>query len=114
MTKDTLRVATAILALTAAVFLGMTAGSTAAAEPAVVKAVAPDYPRAAERRDLEGYVIVSIDVDSDGNVTKVSVIDADNPGIFDSAAMRAVERWKFSSGDPVTGMKKKIVFQLQN
>ncbi|MEM7741197.1 MAG: energy transducer TonB [Pseudomonadota bacterium] len=103
------RTAAAFGALSAA----LVANGSAAAEPALLKAVPPDYPRAAERRDIEGYVIVSIDVDAAGKVVAVSVIESDNPGIFDSAAVRAVERWKFESGQAASGIKKKLQFNLE-
>ena len=101
--------AAALGALTA----GMLANGTALAEPALLKAVPPDYPRAAERRSIEGYVVVSIDVDADGKVTSVSVVESDNPGIFDSSAVRAVERWKFEAGHAATGITKKLQFKLE-
>ena len=91
----------------------MVANGTALAEPALLKAVPPDYPRAAERREIEGYVVVSINVDNAGAVTDVSVVEADNPGIFDSAAVRAVERWKFESGKPAEGILKKLQFNIE-
>jgi len=82
-------------------------------EPAIVKAVPPSYPRAAERRSIEGSVQVSIDVADDGSVTAVTVMQADPPGIFDTAAIKAVERWKFESGKPSQGVLKTIRFKLE-
>ncbi|MEM6747247.1 MAG: energy transducer TonB [Pseudomonadota bacterium] len=103
------KTAAALSVLTA----GFAVNGTASAEPALLKAVPPDYPRAAERREIEGYVIVSIDVDAEGKVTAVSVVESDNPGIFDSAAVRAVERWKFEAGQAASGITKKLQFRLE-
>ncbi|NNU15202.1 energy transducer TonB [Parvularcula sp. ZS-1/3] len=101
-----------IPAALAAVFLGSVGSSFAMAqEPALVKAVPPEYPRAAERRDLEGEVIVSIVVGDDGSVSSATVVSATPPGIFDTAATRAVQRWKFEPGKPAT-LTKKIQFKL--
>ncbi|MEM6409832.1 MAG: energy transducer TonB [Pseudomonadota bacterium] len=83
-------------------------------EPAVVKAVPPVYPRAAERRSMEGSVTVSVDVDDSGEVTAVSVVTSEPAGVFDSAAMKAVERWKFEQGKAKAGVVKVIRFQLQS
>lgn len=100
-------------AVLGALTAGLTINSSSFAEPALLKAMPPEYPRAAERREIEGFVIVSIDVDADGKVAAVSVVEADNPGIFDSSAVRAVERWKFEKGQPATGIIKKLQFKLE-
>jgi protein TonB len=97
-----------------AAFLGSFGGSMALAnEPAVIKPVAPEYPRAAERREIEGNVVVSIDVGADGSVTNVAIVESVPAGIFDSSAINAVKRWKFESGKPATGVKKAIRFKLE-
>lgn len=82
------------------------AGETTAAEtqePEIVgisalkrtRYVAPRYPRAAERRNTSGWVDVVFTVTLDGSVRKVEVRDSEPEEIFDSAAVRAVERWEF-------------------
>ncbi len=57
--------------------------------------VAPKYPRAAQRRGVSGWVDVVFTVAMDGSVKDLEVRDAAPEGIFDSAALRAVERWEF-------------------
>lgn len=104
-----------IPAALAAVFLGSVGSSVAfAQEPSLIRAVPPEYPRAAERREMEGVVQVSIEVDADGNVTGVQVLSATPPGIFDSAATNAVKRWKFEAGKPATGIIKNIQFKMES
>ena len=82
------------------------AAELAAAEPAQrapvaisslnrVKYVAPKYPRAAQRRGDSGWVDIVFTVGVDGAVSNVEVRKADPEGVFDSAAIRAVEKWKF-------------------
>ncbi|NRA28758.1 MAG: energy transducer TonB [Parvularculaceae bacterium] len=89
------------------------AAAVVQAEPAVVKAVPPSYPRAAERRSIEGSVTVSIDVNADGSVAAVNVVSADPAGIFDTAAIKAVQRWKFEKDMPAQGVLKTIRFKVQ-
>lgn len=102
-----------IPAALAAVFLGSVGSSFAfAEEPALIKAVPPEYPRAAERREMEGQVVVSITVDDKGSVASVNVVSANPPGIFESSAINAVQRWQFEAGKPAT-VTKNIVFKLQ-
>lgn len=93
---------------------GIAAAPTAdAQEPKLVKAVPPEYPRAAERRQLEGYVLVAFSVDANGKVSGAEVVDADPQGVFDRSAIEAVEQWRFESGSPVDGVQKKISYKLQ-
>ncbi|MEM7516520.1 MAG: energy transducer TonB, partial [Planctomycetota bacterium] len=106
-----------IPAAVVAAFLGSlgvaSASNNTADGPAIVKAVAPEYPRAAERRQIEGVVTVSIDINDTGAVTSVSVVSADPAGIFDTAAIKAVEKWKFETGQASTGILKNIRFKLE-
>ena len=57
--------------------------------------VAPKYPRTAQRRSLSGWVDVVFTVAMDGSVKDLEVRSADPEGVFDSAALRAVEKWEF-------------------
>jgi len=57
--------------------------------------VAPRYPRSAERRNLSGWVDVVFTVSLDGSVSNVEVRESDPEDVFDTAAVRAVERWEF-------------------
>ncbi|MEM9810454.1 MAG: energy transducer TonB [Pseudomonadota bacterium] len=84
----------------------------AVAEPKLVSAAAPEYPRAAERREIEGSVTVSFEVQADGRTSNVAIIEATPAGIFDTAAVKAVEQWRFEKSDSVTSMKKRIAFQV--
>ena len=57
--------------------------------------VAPKYPRAAQRRNQAGWVDVVFTVAMDGSVKDLEVRGADPEGVFDNAALRAVEKWEF-------------------
>lgn len=59
------------------------------------KYVAPKYPRAAQRRGDSGWVDVMFTVTVDGTVKDVVVRGSTPEGIFENAAIRAVERWEF-------------------
>ena len=91
----------------------LAAQAPAFAEPAAVKQVAPEYPRGAERRKLEGTVDLIFDVTADGKVENVQVSNASVPGVFDKAAIKALSRWKFEEGDASQGMNITIDFRLQ-
>ncbi len=82
-------------------------------EPSLVKAVPPEYPRAAERRGITGSVEAKLSVDAAGKVAAVEIVSADPPGVFDSAATEAFEKWTFEAGKPNPAVIKKISFQVQ-
>jgi TonB family protein len=59
------------------------------------KYYAPKYPRVAQRRNLSGWVSIEFTVALDGSVRDVEVRDSEPVEVFDNAAIRAVEKWKF-------------------
>lgn len=56
--------------------------------------VSPVYPARALTNEIEGYVVVQFDVLADGQVTNIVIIESSN-SVFDSAAIKAAERFKF-------------------
>jgi periplasmic protein TonB len=96
-------------------------GTPAEAQPVLavgdlvlVTRVEPQYPIQAAQQGLQGSVTVKFTVQPDGSVTDPAVIDAKpRRGIFDSAALRAVSRWKFK---PIAAPKDSTItldFNLQ-
>lgn len=69
----------------------------AAAELKAVRQDAPDYPRLAERREIEGWVKVKFTVTADGEVENPVVVEGNPAGVFDSSAIRAVARWRYEN-----------------
>jgi len=82
--------------------------------------VAPIYPRLALSRGIEGWVLLEFTVTKLGTVVDVKVVDADPPNIFDSAAIKAAEKFKYKpkvvDGDPIdtAGVLHRITFQLED
>ncbi len=62
---------------------------------ALIHRVTPRYPTRARSRGLIDKVIVSIDVDANGKVNSVSVINRDSRPMFQRSVMRAVTQWQF-------------------
>lgn len=81
--------------------------------------VAPQYPRRAAERGLEGYVLLEFVVTRQGTVRDPVVIDSSS-SIFDRAAMDAVMRFRYRprviDGEPVEvpGVRFRITFQLED
>ncbi|MBX3704396.1 MAG: energy transducer TonB [Steroidobacteraceae bacterium] len=57
--------------------------------------VAPTYPQRALDRNLEGFVTLEFTLAADGTTRDVVVKAAEPAGIFDRAAVNAVERWRY-------------------
>jgi protein TonB len=80
--------------------------------------VAPVYPRRAQTRGIEGYVLLEFVVTKSGAVRDPVVIEASPPGIFDRAAMQAALKFKYKpkvvNGEPidVAGVRNLITFEL--
>ena len=80
--------------------------------------VAPQYPRRALSRGIEGYVILEYTVTKQGTVKDPVVIEAKPEGTFDRAAIKSALRYKYKprvvDGEPieVSGVRTRITFQL--
>jgi len=57
--------------------------------------VAPEYPMRAARRGIGGWVLLEFTVTTAGTTRDVKIVDAEPSHIFDRAAKRAVERFKY-------------------
>lgn len=57
--------------------------------------VPPAYPQRAKQAKLEGYVTMAVTIRPDGTVADVEVTESKPPRLFDSAAVQAMQRWKF-------------------
>lgn len=57
--------------------------------------IPPEYPQRAAARGVEGYVLMRFIVTETGAVEAPEVLRAEPPGYFESAARRAVLRWKY-------------------
>ncbi|MGD8378429.1 MAG: energy transducer TonB [Gammaproteobacteria bacterium] len=82
-----------------------------------VALVQPVYPVKAVRDGIEGRVEVEFTVGPQGNVSEVSIIKATPTGYFETAARRAVMKWKFrprvENGRPVSRrVRQTLQFRL--
>ena len=81
--------------------------------------VAPIYPRRAQTRGIEGFVLLEFVVTATGAVRDPVVVEAEPPGIFDRAAINAALKFKYKpkvvNGAPieVAGVRNLIKFELQ-
>lgn len=82
--------------------------------------VQPIYPRRALSRGIEGYVILEFTVTKNGSVIDPIVVEANPTRIFNSAAIKAAEKFKYKprivDGQPVAvaGVQNKLTFQIED
>ncbi len=80
--------------------------------------VAPIYPRRAQSRGIEGFVIVEFTVTKNGSVRDPIVVQSEPEGIFDRAAMDAALKFKYKprvvdgTATEVAGVQNKISFEI--
>ncbi len=90
--------------------------SAADAEYLPIVTIQPQYPQRALQRGIEGWCQVMFTVTENGTVVDPVVVDAEPPNIFDSASLRAVERFKFNprtvDGQPVRTPGVQYVFRF--
>lgn len=57
--------------------------------------IAPNYPVAAAKNLVTGFVELSFVINEGGSVINVEVLNSSPRGIFDKGAIRAMSKWKF-------------------
>lgn len=58
----------------------------------------PEYPELAKQMRQEGLVMLSVDVNREGDPVDVAIIQSCGYRLLDQAALRAVRHWKFQPG----------------
>lgn len=98
---------------------GLSAGANSDGEYLPIVKIAPQYPRSAAQRGIEGYVVLEFTVTTLGTVKDVKVIEAEPANIFNQAAISAAQKFKYKpkivNGQPqeVTGVRNIIRFELE-
>ncbi len=81
--------------------------------------VAPQYPRRALSRGIEGYCTVEYTVTKSGSVRDPVVVDAQPEGIFDRASVQAALKFRYKprviDGEPVDvpGVRNRFTYTLE-
>lgn len=57
--------------------------------------IPPTFPADARRAGVSGYVTIDVTVNPDGSVRKARVVDAKPKGLFEAAAVTAIQKWRF-------------------
>ena len=82
--------------------------------------VAPIYPRRAQSRGITGYCIVEYTVTASGAIRDPQPVDCQPSGVFDSASVKAAEKFKYKprmiDGEAieVPGVQNKFTYELED
>ncbi|MFC3120821.1 energy transducer TonB [Agaribacter flavus] len=80
----------------------------------------PRYPTTAARDGIEGFVVLSFDINTAGEVENITIVDAKPKGMFERAARSALKKWKYQpqtkNGQPtaVSAMQVQLDFSLSD
>ena len=99
--------------------MGQGGGGSSDGDALPLVRIEPVYPRRAAMEGKEGWVTLSFDITRTGAVTNVKVRDSKPKRIFNSAARRALLKWKYKpkmvEGKPVNQVGKyvRLDFKLE-
>jgi periplasmic protein TonB len=92
--------------------------STVDSVPKAVDRAPIEYPRAAKRKGITGYVLFNLLINKEGRVERTKILEAVPEGVFEDVATTSVKQWRFEpatyKNQPVkVWAKQKISFQFQ-
>lgn len=79
-------------------------------DPDLIHCPPAQAPRIAELKS--GFVVVSFTILPDGTVSSAEVVDADERGKWNSAAVEAVSHWRFKPSGEESHKSKRLEFGL--
>jgi TonB family protein len=90
------------------------AATLAISKPAqLAKPLKVVYPRDAALRNASGWVMVEVEIDAAGKPGSVRVLDASPPGLFDAAAVSAVQHGTFVPATAADGSHQRTTVSMR-
>lgn len=74
----------------------------------------PVYPYYANKNHIEGKVKFFFDVDAQGKVSEMRIIESTPEHLFDDAVIRAVSKWRFEKGHPTKNIPLIIEMRISH
>ena len=56
----------------------------------------PSYPLIARKKGWEGRVIIQAEIDREGNVSEIKVLESSGFEVLDNASLETLKKWKFT------------------
>jgi len=100
----------------ASLFIGVCLSANVwASTPKLVKKVPPEFPREAVQQGINsGSVKAKMNIDPDGKVASVEILEAEPRRVFDKAVMRALTEWRFEASGEKQVHEVKLVFKNED
>lgn len=83
-----------------------------AEKPRLIRSATPAYPYYAMHNKIEGKVVTEFDVDAEGKVSQMRILQSDPQHLFDDSVISAVSYWRFERNKPYKNMQKNFVFKM--
>lgn len=85
--------------------------------PELMTPTLPVYPEEARRQGIQGSVVIEVRIDEYGQVRDIAILEANPPGVFDTAVLEVFGRAQYSpairDGRPVRYIGKyRVMFEL--
>jgi len=77
-----------------------------------LKKVNPRYPRRAKIKRQEGFVNLAFNINENGLVSDVKILDSNPKGVFEKNAIKAIKRWKFKENKAARAASITFNFRL--
>jgi protein TonB len=74
----------------------------------------PEYPAEARRTGVEGEVVVSFMVNTDGSVGDIKIIRSKPLGVFNLMVKNAIRHWRFQPIDQPQSVTRTITYKLSD
>ncbi len=83
------------------------------AQPKPLRQDLPVYPYYAAKNRIEGMVKFNFDVDAEGRVSQIRIIESMPDHLFDDAVITAVSKWRFQKGKPARDLPMTVKLKVQ-
>lgn len=74
----------------------------------------PEISKWAYEHKIEGWVVVEFTVTTRGTVDNIRIVDAQPKGVFESAAVKSIARWVYSSREHPVVVRQRVEFKLKD
>ena len=75
------------------------------------KQVLPEYPSVAFSQNISGFVTVGFNIAKSGQVVDLKVVNSQPSGVFDQAALEAVNQWRYAPQSVTTPQRLTLYFR---
>jgi len=82
-------------------------------EPKPIERASPVYPVYAHARGNEGKVVFDFDVDAEGKVRNMRIIESVPDHLFDREVEMAVSQWRYEKGKPAKNLRVTVIMLMK-